>query len=307
MATLRVGFAGLGNIGTPMAARIHQAGHALRVHNRTRATAEAFAAPLGVPVHGSPAELAADSDVVCLCLADAAAVEHVLFGAGGVVHGGRKGLLVIDLSTIHPVQSRDMAARLSSQYGIDLVDAPVSGGAVGAAAGTLAVMAGGTPEAVERAKPVLASFAGRITHIGPSGQGMAGKALNQMLSFGTATVIAETLNLAAALGIDPAVIPEMVQGGFADSNVLKSYGRAMIEGTYKGKTSTGVKDIDIAADLARLAGAPAPITSLVASFFRLALSQGNVDSGLGTPMRLYVKGRLSANENGPLSATRRPG
>lgn len=291
MTTLRVGFVGLGDIGAPMAQRIHDAGHALRVFNRGAARAEPFAA-LGVPVAASAAELARECDIVCLCVSNGEAVEEVIFGPGGIAVGGREGLLVIDLSTIHPVKTQEMAARLKRERGMDWVDAPVSGGAAGARAGTLAVLAGGHAQDVERARPVLASFAGRITHMGPSGCGMAGKACNQMLSFATATVIAETLNLAARFGIDPALIPEAVAGGFADSSVMRSYGRAMIDGTYSGSTRTAVKDIDIAVDLARVTRTPIPMTELVASVFRMALAQGCTDGGLGSPMRLYSQGPL---------------
>ena len=291
MTTLRVGFVGLGDIGAPMAQRIHDAGHALRVFNRGAARAEPFAA-LGVPVAASASELARECDIVCLCVSNGEAVEEVIFGPGGIAAGGREGLLVIDLSTIHPVKTQEMAARLKRERGMDWVDAPVSGGAAGARAGTLAVLAGGRAQDVERARPVLASFAGRITHMGPSGCGMAGKACNQMLSFATATVIAETLNLAARFGIDPALIPEAVAGGFADSSVMRNYGRAMIDGTYSGSTRTAVKDIDIAVDLARVTRTPIPMTGLVASIFRMALAQGCTDGGLGSPMRLYSKGPL---------------
>jgi len=199
--------------------------------------------------------------------------------------------LYVDVSTIHPVTTREMATRLKRERGIGWVDAPVSGGPSGATAGTLAVFAGGAAEDVERARPVLMSFAGRVTHMGGSGSGMAGKVCNQMLSFATATVIAETLNMAARFGMDPALLPEAIAGGFADSNVMRHYGRAMIEGTYCGNTRTGVKDMDIAVDLARLTGSPIPMTGLVSSMFRLALAQGCTDGGLGAPMHLYSQGR----------------
>lgn len=294
MNPLRVGFVGLGAIGAPMAHRLHAAGHALSVYNRGVARTQPFAA-LGVPVAGSAAELARTCDVVCICVSNGEAVADVLFGPQGIVAAGREGLLVVDLSTIHPVQAREFAQRLRRDHGMALVDAPVSGGPSGAAAGTLAVLAGGEAQDVERARPVLQAFAGRITHMGPSGCGMAGKACNQMLSFAQATVIAETLHLAARFGIDPALLPEAVAGGFADSNVMRHYGRAMVEGTYRGNTVTAVKDIDIAADLARITGSPVPITGLVASLFRLALAQGCTDGGLGSPMRFYSQGPLRAS------------
>lgn len=297
---LRVGFIGLGDIGAPMALRIHDAGHTLVAWNRGPERLQPFVAR-GVPVATSAAALARECDVVCLCVSNTDAVEEVLFGEGGVAAGGRPGLLVIDLSTIHPMKAREFAQRLRGAHGIALVDAPVSGGPSGARAGTLAVLAGGEAEDVERARPVLQSFAGRITHMGASGCGMAAKACNQMLSFAQSAVIAETLNLAARFGIDPALIPEAVQGGFADSNVMRHYGKALVDGTAKGNTVTAVKDIDIAVDLARVTQTPVPVTSVVSSLFRLALAQGSLKAGLGAPMTIYSQGPLRAAQPGDTS------
>jgi 3-hydroxyisobutyrate dehydrogenase len=289
--TERIGFIGVGDIGAPIAQRIEQAGYPLRVYNRSAAKTYPFA-ERGVPIAGSIAELAGECDIVFACVSDTAAVENVVFGAGGLAQSGRPGMLFVDVSTIHPVTTREMSARLKRDHGIGWVDAPVSGGPSGARAGTLAVFAGGDAEDLERARPVLMSFAGRVTHMGASGSGMAGKACNQMLSFATATVIAETLNLAARFGMNPALLPEAIAGGFADSNVMRHFGRAMIESTYRGNTKTAVKDMDIAVDLARLTGSPIPMTGLVASIFRIALAQGCTDGGLGSPMRLYSLGPL---------------
>ena len=289
--TERIGFIGLGDIGAPIAQRIEQAGHPLRVYNRSAAKAQPFA-ERGVPVAASIAELVRECDIIFTCVSDTAAVENVVFGPGGIAESGRAGMLFVDVSTIHPVTTREMAARLKRDHGIGWVDAPVSGGSSGARAGTLAVFAGGDAQDVERARPVLMSFAGRVTHMGGPGSGMAGKICNQMLSFSTAAAIAETLNLAARFGMDPGLLPDAIAGGFADSNVMRHYGRAMIEGTYRGSTKTGVKDMDIAVDLARLTGSPIPMTGLVSSMFRLALAQGCTDGGLGTPMRLYAQGPL---------------
>ena len=287
----RIGFIGLGDIGAPMAQRIEQAGHPLHVYNRSQARTLSFAGR-GVPVAATIADLARECDIVFTCVSDTAAVEHVVFGEGGLAQTGRPGMLLVDVSTIHPVATREMSVRLKRESGIGWVDAPVSGGPSGARAGTLAVMAGGEKDDVERARPILMSFAGRVTHMGASGCGMAGKIFNQMLSFATATVMAETFNMAARFGMDPALIPEAVAGGFADSNVMRHYGRAMVEGSYRGNTKTAVKDMDIAVDLARATGSPIPMTGLVSSFFRMALAQGCASGGLCAPMYLYAQGPL---------------
>lgn len=293
----RLGFIGLGNIGSPMAQRLLAAGHALGVFNRTAAKADALV-EAGASQAASVAALASEVDVLFLCLSDTAAVEQVVFGTGGIASAARPGLLVVDLSTIHPLRTRELAARLREETGAGWVDAPVSGGPGGARAGTLAVMAGGTPEDVERARPLLMAFAGRVTHMGAVGSGMAMKACNQMLSFGSGAVIAETLNLAARFGIDPALVPEAVAGGYADSNVLRHYAPLMIEGRFAGNGRTGMKDLDIALDLARLTGSAVPMTSLVASMFRMVLAQGFEQGGLATPMRLYAQGPLKASDHG---------
>ena len=287
----RIGFIGLGDIGAPIAMRILDAGFPLRVYNRTATRMEPFVAR-GAQTAASATELARECDIVFLCVSNAEAVEAVVFGGDGVAQGGRPGMLLVDVSTVHPVKTQEMAQRLARDHAMGWVDAPVSGGTVGARAGTLAVMAGGSAAEVERVRPVLMSFAGRVTHMGGVGCGMAMKAFNQMLSFGTGAVIAETMNMAARFGIDPALIPEAVAGGFADSNVLRHYAPQMVSGDLKGNTLTGMKDLDIAMDLGRLTGSPLPVTSLVSSFFRIRIAQGDVACGLATPMRMYAQGPL---------------
>lgn len=290
----RIGFIGLGDIGAPMAMRVLDAGHPLRVHNRSDARLAPFTA-CGVATAPSPAQLARDCDIVVLCVSDGAAVEQVVFGPHGVAAGARPGQLLIDLSTIHPDEARDMASRLKQATGVGWVDAPVSGGPAGARNGTLAVMAGGAAADVERARPLLMSFAGKVTHMGPVGCGTATKACNQMIGFCTAAVIAETLNFAARFGIDPSLIPDALAGGFADSNVLRQLGPALVDGSYSGDGAMGVKDIHIALDLGRRTGSAMPLTGLVASIFQLVVSQGFVSGGLGTPMRFYAQGPLQAS------------
>ena len=291
-----VGFIGLGDIGAPMAFRLLEAGHPLRVWNRGPARSDPFAAR-GVPVAASAAALAAACDVVCLCVSNTEAVEQVVFGPDGVAGGGREGLVVLDLSTTHPVRTQEMARRLAEAHRMRWVDAPVSGGPAGARAGTLAVFAGGAAADVERVRPLLMSFAGRVTHMGANGCGMAMKACNQILSFTNAAVAAEMLNMAARFGIDPALVPEAIVGGFADSSFMRHYGQRLVQGTATGSTVTAVKDMDIATDLGRSTGSPLPVTGLVASLFKLALAQGDRHSGLGAPMRLYAQGPLVARAN----------
>jgi 3-hydroxyisobutyrate dehydrogenase len=287
----RIGFIGLGNIGAPMAMRIVDAGHPLRVYNRGPNRADPFAAR-GVPVAPSAAALARECDIVFMCVSNTAAVEAVVFGPDGVAAGGRTGMLVVDLSTIHPQATRDMAARLARTHGMGWVDSPVSGGPGGAAAGTLAAMVGGSTQDVERVRPVLRAFAGKVTHMGPAGNGMATKACNQMLSFGACAVACETLNLAARFGLDPNQLLEAVTGGFADSNMLRHYGKQITSGNFSGNTVTAMKDLEIGLDMARLTASPLPMISMVASFFRMALDKGHTATGMAAPMHLYADGPL---------------
>ena len=219
-----------------------------------------------------------------------------MFGPEGVAAGARPGQLLVDLSTIHPYATRDMAQHLMQGSGMAWVDSPVSGGAVGARAGTLAAMAGGEAADVERARPVLMSFAGKVTHMGPTGCGNATKACNQMIGFCNAAAIAETLSFAAKFGIDPALIPDALAGGFADSNVLRVFGKAMVDGTYSSD-GAGRRDINIALDLGRQTGSAMPLTGLVASIFQLLVSQASPPAGLATPMRLYAQGSLTASKS----------
>jgi len=291
MSQDRIGFIGLGDIGAPMAMRVLDAGHALTVYNRTPEKTQPFAEK-GAKVAASLGELAQACDVILFCLSNGEAVEQVVFGPGGLAEAGRAGQVLVDLSTIHPVHTQQMAERLLAQRGMAWVDAPVSGGPAGARLGTLAVMVGGDAAVVERVRPVLGAFGGRVTHMGPVGCGMATKACNQMLNYGTGAVVAETLNFAARFGIDPALIPEAVAGGFADSNVLRNYGQQMVEGTYKGNTLTAMKDIDIIMDMGRITGSAMPVTGLVASFFRMQIAQGYTTGGLPTTMRMYAQGPL---------------
>lgn len=296
----RVGYAGLGAIGAPMAQRIHEAGFELHLWNRTADKAAPLVAA-GAKLAASPAELAHRVEVLCLCLTDHRAVEQVVFGDSGVASAGKSGLIVADHSTIHPQASRRIAERFRACGG-SWVDAPVTGGIDGARNGTLSVLAGGEAADVERVRAVVMSFAQKLTYLGPAGSGQAAKACNQMISFGTAAVLAEALNLAARLGLDPAVFAQAVEGGFADSAVLRRCAPAMISGKLTGSTLTALKDMEIAVDLGREALAPMPMISLLASLLRLLVSQGHVTGGISAPIRLYCTGALG--DKAPSGAAR---
>ncbi len=290
---MRVGYIGLGDIGAAMAERILQSEHALTVWNRTQSKMTPLLAA-GASGATSPSDLAQSSDIVCLCVDSAAAVERLLFESDGVAHAKPKPRLVVDHSTIHPDKAIHFATRLR-ENGIAMIDAPVSGGAIGARAGVLAVMAGGDAADVVAARPVISCYAARITHMGPSGSGQAAKACNQIINFGTLASIAEALALGAAFGLDIKRLPEALAGGFADSNMLREYARGAAGGdrpymTYMinwlaslfrgelepaaaGRMAMALKDLGIASELARARGTSAAVTDLVERLFRTLHNQ----------------------------------
>ncbi|VTU29805.1 2-hydroxy-3-oxopropionate reductase [Variovorax sp. SRS16] len=290
----RVGFAGLGVIGIEMARRILQAGFELEVWNRSADKAAPLVA-LGATLAATPAALARSVDVLCLCVTDAHAVEQVVFGDDGIATAGPaslRDLVVADHSTLHPAATRSIAARFHAAGGA-WVDAPVTGGPSGAQQGALAVFAGGEPRHVERVRPVVMSFARQMTHLGPAGSGQAAKACNQMVSFGTAAVLAEALNLALKLGLDVARLPQAMEGGLADSAVLRRYAPAMVSGELTGSARTALKDLEIIIDLGRETGSPMPLTGLLASLHRMLASQGHFMGGMAGVIRLYAEGALT--------------
>lgn len=288
----RVGYAGLGAIGALMAQRILDAGFELHVWNRSPEKARALALA-GATLAASPAALAREVEVVCLCLTDDRAVEQVVFGEQGIAAAGVAGLIVADHSTIHPAAARGLAQRWAETGG-QWIDAPVSGGLTGAREGTLSVFAGGDASTVEHIRPVLMSFAGKVTRLGAAGSGQVAKACNQMVSFGTAAVLAEALNLASRLGLDVAELPRAMEGGFADSFVLRQCAPAMIHGPLVGSTLTALKDMEIAIELGRASDTPLPMVDLMTSLYRRAVEQGHLKGGLASLIRLHADGPLAA-------------
>ncbi|MBK5231675.1 MAG: NAD(P)-dependent oxidoreductase [Thermoleophilia bacterium] len=253
----RVGYIGLGIMGHAAASNLIDAGYELVVNNRTASKADSLV-ERGAVYGETPAEVAAACDVVFLNVPDTPDVELVLFGENGVASAdGFKGL-VIDMSTIDPGTTVEIAARLKEQ-GIGFVDAPVSGGEAGAIAGTLSVMAGGTDDGFECARPLLEVVGERVTHVGPCGAGQVAKACNQLLVGSNVRAVAEALLLAERSGlIDPAVMREAVTGGSADSSVLQNHGLRMLEGNFDPgfKAELHAKDARIVEALAESSGTP---------------------------------------------------
>ena len=274
-APLSIAVLGIGMMGFPMARRLCEAGHRISAWNRSRAKAERLL-PVGAQVFDRPADAVAQADIVVCLLEDGRVVEEVLFGLG-TTDGLRPGSLVIDMSSIQPRQARDHAARLAA-LGVHHLDAPVSGGTVGAEAGTLAIMAGGKPADFERALPVFASL-GRATHVGPHGSGQLAKLANQMIVGITIGAVAEALLLCEKGGADMGKVKQAISGGFADSRILQVHGQRMVERDFAKRASVTVqlKDMRNALTTASEVGFDAPITGLFEQLFAQAAEHGLAD------------------------------
>lgn len=288
-----LGWVGLGNMGAPMAKRLIDAGYSLTVWNRSADKAEPLVAA-GARVAASPAETTRASDVVFLSVSDTAAVKAVVFGPDGVKAGVDKKKILVDTSSIEPRATREMAARLAEETSMRWIDAPVSGGVMGAEAGTLVFMAGGAADDIEAVSPIIDHLARRLTHMGSHGAGQMTKVCNQMMVGGAIAVVAETLKLAAAAGVEAARLPDCLADGFADSTVLQIHGRRMIEGdlTARGGVRLMLKDMDTACRLAREVGASIPMTGLATELYRLLIAQGHDGVDQSGLIRLYADGPL---------------
>jgi 2-hydroxy-3-oxopropionate reductase len=243
-----VGFIGLGIMGKPMAQNLLRAGYPLVVLNRSRAAVDELVAE-GAQAGDSPGDVASRSQVVITMLPDSPDVETVVFGENGIAQGIENGALYIDMSTIAPATARKIAEALG-RGGVDVLDAPVSGGEAGAKNAALSIMAGGSEAAFERAKAIFEALGKNIVHVGPSGAGQVTKACNQIVVGVTLEAVAEALALADASGVDPAKVRAALLGGFAQSKVLEVHGQRMIERNFVPgfKAKLHRKDMNIAAE-----------------------------------------------------------
>jgi 3-hydroxyisobutyrate dehydrogenase len=273
----RIGYIGLGIMGSAMAENLIKNGFEVTVWNRTPGKA-ARLRELGAKWADSPAEVARHVEAVCVNVTDTKDVEEVIFGKKGIVEGNpgdTAGLVVIDHSTISPGATRDFARRLEP-YGIEFLDAPVSGGDVGARAGTLTVMCGGKQEVYDRCVPVLRGMGKTINRIGDVGAGQAAKACNQVLCAVNLVGACEAIALAIREGIDPRKMVEAVGAGAGGSWQFNTLGPKILNGDLKPAFMIDLlnKDLAIVADEARAAQLPMPATHLVSELFRAAARQG---------------------------------
>ena len=285
--TKTLGFVGIGLMGKPLTLRLLAAGYQVNVWNRSADKLVAVS-QAGAVVCDNVGELVTQSDVIILCLADTAVVESVV--KQQILPYGSAGKLVIDLSSIDPEVTRQLAAELQNQCGMAWVDAPVSGGTAGAEQGSLAIMAGGAEADITVAREVLKPLYSRLTHMGAVGSGQTTKICNQMIVSCNVLVIAEMMALAKAAGVDTVKIPEALAGGFADSKPLQIVGPEMANQCFepvKWRVKTLLKDLNMAAELARKQGSAVPISGLAAQLMQLHGSAGFLEQDPSTLIKLY--------------------
>lgn len=270
----KVGFIGLGIMGQSMARNILNAGFDLTVWNRTPAKMQPLLAAGAHPA-GSPAELAAQVDMIVICVSDTPDVEQLILGEQGVLSGARPGALVIDHSTISPSVTKELAARLSEK-GVHMLDAPVSGGSEGAARGTLAIMVGGEAEQFQRALPLMQAEGKTITHVGGHGDGQMVKLVNQILVVGNALAMSEALIFAQAGGLDLQKTLAAVSGGAAGSWMLSNRGPQILQRDWRPGFMIDLQQKDVRLVLRECdqLGIPSLMTSLVFNLYRILQAEG---------------------------------
>jgi 2-hydroxy-3-oxopropionate reductase len=273
----RIGFIGLGIMGNPMSQHLLKAGYALTVLDRvTESQKQVIAA--GAQAGASPKSVAEQSEVVITMLPDSPDVEEVVLGKNGVLEGLRPGSLFIDMSTILPSMARRVTDAVR-QKGADGLDAPVSGGQVGAQNATLSIMVGGSAQAFERAKPIFEKMGKNIVHVGEAGAGQVTKAANQVVVAVTIAAVSEALLLAAKAGVDPAKVREALLGGFAQSRILDLHGNRMLQRNFQPgfKMKLHRKDMAIVLNTARELGLALPTTAGVAELMNAAIGNGGAE------------------------------
>lgn len=270
-----IGYIGIGIMGKPMVKNLLKAGYSVNVYARRRASIEDLCED-SCAVYDSPKALAKASDVIISCVADTADVEQVLTGAEGVIHAIKPESIVIDMSTISPEATRAMALQFK-QAGAHMLDAPVSGGEVGAIDGTLSIMVGGAETDFLRVLPILECLGKNIVHVGDHGAGQVAKACNQILVAQTMNAVAEAFLLAQRSNVDAAKVREALLGGFAYSKILEVHGRRMLEGNYQPgfKAHLHAKDLRIATQSAEVTQCSLPGADLVSQYMNTLVEQGD--------------------------------
>ncbi len=274
---MKIGFIGTGIMGRPMALNLIKAGHELLTWGRRFDTVEPLLVA-GAMGKGTPAEVAASAEICFTVVSGTSDVEQVILGERGLVHGVKPGSVIVDMSTIAPSATRRIAAQLEVR-GVDMLDAPVSGGQAGATQGTLSIMAGGKTEVFERVKPLFEIMGKNIVHVGDHGAGQVVKACNQIVVSLTLQGVAEAILLARKNGVDPTKMREALLDGYAGSKILEVHGLRMMNADYKPgfKVKLHHKDLGIVLDNASENHVPLPGTAIVAQQIEALMEAGDAE------------------------------
>jgi 2-hydroxy-3-oxopropionate reductase len=283
----KIGFIGLGIMGKPMTANLLKAGYSVVVYNRSRPAMDELAQQ-GAVLADSPQDVARQTDVVITCLPDSPDVEAIVLTES--IQTMRSGMLFIDMSTIAPASARKIYEALKAK-GIQSLDAPVSGGDIGAQQGTLSIMVGGEESAFRRALPILQAMGQNIVHVGEAGAGQVAKACNQIVVALTVQAVAEALTLAKKSGVDPAKVREALLGGFAQSRVLEVHGQRMLENSFQPGFTIDLhrKDMNIVLQTGREVSVPLLGSSQVTSLMDAAIAQGKGSLDNAALVTLYAE------------------
>lgn len=272
---VNVGFIGLGIMGRPMALNLMKVGHKLWVHGRRPETMLPLT-EAGATGCASPAEVARHAEVTIVMVSDTPDVEQVIFGEGGVMQGARAGSMVVDMSTISPTATKAFAEELR-QRGVEMLDAPVSGGEIGAINATLSIMVGGRPEVFERVRPLFEAMGKNIVLVGENGAGQVAKACNQIVVAVTIQAVAEALTFARRNGVDAGKVREALLGGFAGSKILEVHGKRMLDRDFRPgfKTRLHQKDLNIVMQTAHELGLALPAAAMVTQNLNALIGSGD--------------------------------
>ena len=286
---MNIAFIGLGIMGTPMALNLKKAGHTVFVFGR-RPESVAPLSAAGCTACASPAEAAALADITIIMVSDTPDVETVLFGYNCVADGAKPGSVVVDMSTISPTATQAFAHKLKARD-IEMLDAPVSGGDVGAINATLSIMVGGKPEVFERVKPVFEAMGKNIVLVGDNGAGQVAKACNQIVVAVTIEAVAEALTFARKNGVDPARVRDALMGGFAGSRILEVHGKRMLDNEYKPgfKTKLHQKDLNIVMQTAKELGLALPGAALVMQHLNALMGTGGAELDSAAVMKIVER------------------